>query len=81
MITDEDREPESGGETFIRVTNAMVYAELQATRSDVRDLAKSIYDYPEIKQRVRRLEKNVYSILAGLTTGIVMLAVAIIRGG
>lgn len=57
---------ENGGRTFIRITNESVYAELQATRADVRALANSLSEYPEMKKRVRNLELKFYGILAGV---------------
>lgn len=63
----EDQTPEQpDGSTFIRITNQMVYAELQATRADLRALSKDIGDYPEVKKRVRNLELKFYGILAGV---------------
>ena len=63
-----DGASDAGSSEFVRITNAMVYTELQATRADLRDLAKSIDDYPEMKKRVRGLELKFYGVLAGLIT-------------
>ncbi len=66
-------------ETFVRITNSMVYAELQATRADLRALAQSIHDYPDMKKRVRALELKFYGALAGLLTAIVVIIGGIVR--
>lgn len=64
----------NGGEpTFVRITNQMVYAELQATRADVRDLAQRIGDYPDMKKRVRALELKFYGTLAGLVAALAVI--------
>lgn len=64
------------GGTFIRITNQMVYAELQATRSDLRDLAQRVGDYPDLKKRVRLLELKFYGILAGVIAAFGAVALA-----
>jgi hypothetical protein len=61
------------GSTFIRITNAMVWAELQATRADLRDLAKQLVDYPDTKKRVRALELKFYGVLAGLVAAMAVI--------
>ena len=66
-------EPEHD-ETFVRITNAMVYAELQATRADLRDLASRVGDYPDVKKRVRSLELKFYGVLAGLIAAAGLIA-------
>lgn len=71
-MPDEPRE-ENGGRTFVRVTNDMVYAELQATRADLRALASQVADYPETKKRVRALELKFYGVLAGLVTAVAVI--------
>ena len=58
------------GDTFVRITNAMVYAELQATRADLRDLAMRVGDYPELKKRTRALELKFYGVIAGLIAAV-----------
>ncbi len=62
--------------TFVRITNEVVYGELQATRADLRDLAARISDYSETKKRVRALELKFYGVLAGVIAafGAVLLA-------
>lgn len=72
--------PGDDSPTFIRISNAMVYAELQATRADIRDLAKSVADYPETKKRVRSLELKFYGVLAALVSALVVV-VASAAGG
>lgn len=67
---DDELHPEP---TFVRITNAMVYAELQATRADLRDLARTVSDYAETKKRVRALELKFYGVLAGLVAGVAAL--------
>ena len=62
--------PEQDGETFVRITNAMVYAELQATRADLRDLASRVSDYPDLKKRTRALELKFYGVVAGLIAAV-----------
>jgi hypothetical protein len=64
---------DEGDAPFIRITNAMVYSELQATRSDLRDLAKTVSDYPDTKKRVRSLELKFYGVLAALIAALVTL--------
>jgi hypothetical protein len=64
----------SGDPTFVRITNAVVYGELQATRSDLRDLAARLADYPETKARVRKLELKFYGVLAGLIAAVGVIA-------
>ena len=54
-----------GEQTFVRITNQVIYGELQATRADLRALADKISDYEETKDRVRKLELRFYGILAG----------------
>lgn len=71
MANGEQDEP-----TFVKITNQMVYAELQQVHSELRELAKAVNDYPEVKKRVRSLELKFYGVLAGLLT-----AVAIIIAG
>ncbi len=66
--------PGEDGNTFVRITNAMVYAELQATRADLRDLAVRVGDYPEVKKRVRSLELKFYGVLAGLISALAVIA-------
>ena len=70
-MTDGTDEP-----TFVKITNQMVYAELQSVHAELRELAKAVYDYGEGKKRVRSLELKFYGVLAGLLT-----AVAIIIAG
>lgn len=70
-MTDGTDEP-----TFVKITNQMVYAELQSVHAELRELAKAVNDYPEVKKRVRSLELKFYGVLAGLLT-----AVAIIIAG
>jgi hypothetical protein len=65
-----DGQSDAGGQDFVRITNAMVYTELQATRADLRALAQAVNDYPEVKKRVRSLELKFYGVLAGLLTAI-----------
>jgi hypothetical protein len=65
--------------TFVRITNAMVYAELQATRADLRDLAKAVADYPDQKKRVRSLELKFYGVLAGLISALAVVGLGAIR--
>jgi len=69
----------NGDSTFVRITNQMVYAELQAVRADLRDLAQRVGDYPETKKRVRSLELKFYGILAGVIAA--FGAVGLARGG
>lgn len=59
--------------TFIRITNAMVYAELQATRADLRSLANGVLDYPDMRKRVRALELRFYGVLAGMIAALTAL--------
>jgi hypothetical protein len=66
--------------TFIRITNQVVYAELQATRADLRALSTTMADYPEVKSRVRSLELRFYGVLAGLVAALGALGVAVARG-
>jgi hypothetical protein len=66
--------------TFIRITNQVVYAELQATRADLRALSTAMADYPEVKSRVRSLELRFYGVLAGLVAALGALGVAVARG-
>lgn len=72
-IRSTDPKSDEGDAPFIRITNAMVYSELQATRADLRDLTKSVSDYPETKKRVRSLELKFYGVLAALITALVVL--------
>lgn len=57
---------DNGSPTFVRITNQMVYTELQATRADLRAMSKDLADYPEMKKRVRALELKFYGVLAGV---------------
>ena len=80
----DDKELEdidAGQKEFIRITNAVVYAELQATRADLRALSNAMADYPEVKSRVRSLELRFYGVLAGLVAALAALGVAAARGG
>lgn len=72
-------EEEGGEQTFVRITNAMVYTELQALRADVRALTANVSDYPETKKRVRALELKFYGVTAGLVTALAVIAAGVIR--
>ena len=72
---------DAGGRDFVRITNSMVYAELQATRADLRALSTQMADYPEVKSRVRSLELRFYGVLAGLIAALGAFGDAIARGG
>jgi hypothetical protein len=65
-VTTPAPEEQHDSETFVRITNAMVYAELQATRADLRDLAQRVGDYPDLKKRTRALELKFYGVVAGI---------------
>lgn len=76
-MTDEGEAP------FVRITNAVVYAELQAARADLRDLGKDFAtlasDYRDSKKRIRALELKFYGVLAGLVAAIGLLTAGVIH--
>lgn len=74
---------DDGAPTFVRITNQMVYTELQATRADLRSLANELNDYPELKKRVRALELRFYGVLAGVigTMGVLVFGTPAIAIG
>lgn len=75
MASDETPRPrEEGEQTFVRISNQVIYGELQAARADIRALAADVADYPETKDRVRKLELRFYGILAGFISAAALVA-------
>lgn len=68
----------NGSPTFVRITNAMVWTELQATRADLRSLSNQLADYPEMKKRIRALELKFYGTLAGLITALAVIIAGVV---
>jgi len=69
----------NGEQTFIRVTNQMIWVKL----NEIEDRLDDLRDYPEVKKNVRKLELKFYGILAGLISAVAVLGVVLpkIQGG
>lgn len=77
MTTDDNGSP-----TFVRISNQMVYAELQATRADIRDLRseldkQGVFGLPK---RVRSLELKFYGLLAAVVTALTVVVATGVPG-
>lgn len=65
MADDQQQDP-----TFVRITNAMVWAKL----NEIEQKLEPLRDYQETKKRVSRLEFRFYGVLAGIisTFGVII---------
>jgi len=68
---------ENGEQTFVRITNAMIWTKL----NEIEDRLDDLRDYPQVKKSVRTLELKFYGILAGLISAVVALGVLLPKIG
>lgn len=84
MNGDDDAQGAGGDYTFVRLTNREVYAEVMATKDMVRDIKNDVRllvdERNAMRSRVDKLEGRFNGILVGLGTGVVVGAVALLRG-
>lgn len=80
MDNNDDAKGGNGDYTFVRLTNREVYAEVMATKEMVRDIKADVKELVALKDRVGKLESRFNGVIVGLGTGILVGAVALLRG-